>query len=303
LLLLHPLIDEGDEAVMTNAEIAYRFEQVARLLIEQRANWYRIQAYRRAAETLRTTERPVEEILQQEGEDGLQRLPGIGESLARSIQTLILTGQLPVLEQLQGETDPVTALTSVPGIGAILAERLYHELGVDSLEDLEAAAHDGRLRTVLGLGEKRIAGIIDSLATRLGATRTVGWRTPREAPSVAELLDVDYEYRQKVARDEVPRIAPRRFNPGREPWLPVLHTQREQRYYTVLLSNTAHAHRSGKTQDWVVLYCDDGRGERQWTIVTSQRGPLRGKRIVRGREAECLAYYREHDIPADAMHA
>ena len=288
---------------MTNAEIAYNFEQVARLLTEQQANLYRIHAYRRAAEMLRNLERPIEEILRDEGETGLQMLPGIGESLARSIQTLVLTGQLPVLEQLQGETDPITALTSVPGIGFILAERLYQELGIDNLEDLEAAAHDGRLRTVLGLGQKRIAGIIDSLATRLGATRAVGWGKPREAPAVAELLEVDREYREKVAREEVPRIAPRRFNPNRETWLPVLHTQRGERHYSALLSNTAHAHRLGKTHDWVVLYCDDGRGERQWTVITSQRGPLRGKRIVRGREAECLSYYHIHDDTPVSMHA
>lgn len=288
---------------MTNAEIAYHFEQVARLLIEQQANLYRVHAYRRAADTLRNLDHSAEEILQNEGEAGLQRLPGIGESLARSIYTLITTGQLPVLEQLQEETDPIVALTSVPGIGPILAERLYYELGVESLEDLEAAAHDGRLHNVLGLGNKRIAGIIDSLATRLGATRVVGWGTLREAPPVAELLEVDHEYREKVARGEVPRIAPRRFNPTQDAWLPVLHTQRGQRQYTVLLSNTAHAHRLGKTQDWVVLYCHDGRGERQWTVVTSQRGPLRGKRIVRGRETECLTYYQIHEGSSSAMHA
>lgn len=94
-------------------------------------------------------------------------MPGIGESLARSIHTLIVTSQLPVLEQLQGETDLLTALTLVLGIGSILAERLYHELGIDSLEDLEAAAHDGRLRTVLGLGEKRISVGIDPQRIRI----------------------------------------------------------------------------------------------------------------------------------------
>lgn len=288
---------------MTNAEIAYRFERVARLLTEQQANLYRVHAYRRAAETLRTLDHPVEGILQNEGEAGLRALPGIGESLARAIHTLIITGQLPILEQLQGTTDPITALTSVPGIGPVLAERLYHDLGIDSLEDLEAAAHDGRLRNVLGLGEKRIAGIIDSLATRLRALRVVGAPPLREAPSVAELLAVDQEYREKIARNEVPRIAPRRFNPTHEVWLPVLHTQRGERHYSVLLSNTAHAHRLGKTQDWVVLYCDDGRGERQWTVVTSPRGVLRGKRIVRGREAECLTYYQLHDSSSAAIHA
>jgi DNA polymerase (family 10) len=288
---------------MTNAEIAYRLEQVACLLTEQQANLYRIQAYRRAADTLRNLDRTIEEILHHEGEEGLRTLPGIGESLARAIQTLVATGRLPILEQLQGETDPITALTSVPGIGSVLAERFYHELGIDSLEALEAAAHDGRLHNVFGIGEKRIAGIIDSLATRLGTNRSSGRSTPREAPSVAELLDVDREYREKVARGNVPRIAPRRFNPTHEAWLPVLHTQREQRHYTVLLSNTAHAHRSGKTQDWVVLYCDDNHGERQWTVTTSQRGFLRGKRVVRGREIECLSYYQSLESPSAEMYA
>ena len=288
---------------MTNAEIARQFEQVARLLREQKANLYRVHAYRRAAETLYNLDCPAQEILQREGEAGLRQLPGIGRSLARAIHTLVVTGHLPILEQLQGEADPLRTLASVPGIGAVFAERLYHELGVETLEDLEAAAYDGRLRNILGLGEKRIAGIIDSLATRLGTTRPIGRYTPRDDPSVAELLDVDQEYRDKVVTGNVPRIAPRRFNPTREAWLPVLHTRRGLRHFTALLSNTAHAHRSGKTHDWVVLYCDDGRGERQWTVITSQRGSLRGKRVVRGREAECLTYYQSLEDPSSGMHA
>ena len=288
---------------MTNAEIARRFEQVARLLREQKANLYKVHAYRRAAEALHNLDRLAQEILLREGEAGLRQLPGIGRSLARAVYTLVVTGHLPILEQLQGEADPLRTLASVPGIGAVFAERLYHELGIEALEDLEAAAYDGRLRNILGLGEKRIAGIIDSLATRLGTTRPIGRYTPREDPSVVELLDVDQEYREKVAAGNVARIAPHRFNPTREAWLPVFHTRRGLRHYTALLSNTAHAHRSGKTHDWVVLYCDDGRGERQWTVITSQRGSLRGKRVVRGREAECLAYYQSLEDPSSGMHA
>lgn len=273
------------------------------MLTEQQANLYRIKAYHRAADIVRNLDRPIEEILHREGVNGLQALPSIGENLAQAIHTLIVTGHLPILEQLQKEFDPIAALTSVPGIGLVMAERLHHELGIDSLETLEAAAHDGRLRNVLGIGEKRIAGIIDSLASRLGTIRSSGRSTLRETPLVAELLTVDREYREKVARGEVPRIAPRRFNPTHEAWLPVLHAQREQRHYTVLFSNTAHAHRLGKTQDWVVLYCDDNRGERQWTVITSQRGPLSGKRIVRGREAECFSYYQSLESPSAEMHA
>ena len=66
--------------------------------------------------------------------------------------------------------------------------------------------------------------------------------------------------------------------------LPVLHTVRGSRRYTALFSNTARAHRAGKTRDWVVLYIDDGSGERQYTVITATRGALRGRRVVAGRE-------------------
>ena len=70
---------------MVNERIARRLEEVAALLEEQRANPFRVQAYRRAAATLRRSKRQVTEILIREGIPGLRALPGIGESLARSI--------------------------------------------------------------------------------------------------------------------------------------------------------------------------------------------------------------------------
>ena len=82
------------------------------------------------------------------------------------------------------------------------------------------------------------------------------------------------------------KIAPRRFNPPHVAWLPVLHTIRGRRHYTALFSNTALAHRLNRTDDWVVIYWDDGRGERQCTVVTAKGGSLEGRRVVRGRETE-----------------
>jgi putative hydrolase len=277
---------------LPNATVARRLEEVAWLLEEQGANPYRVQAYRHAADVLHHLHQSVSDIVEREGAEGLRRLPGIGESLARSIRELVLTGRLPILDRLRGETDPMALLTSVPGIGPVLAERLHHDLGVDSLEELEAAAHDGRLALLGGIGEKKLAGIIDSLATRLGRVRVPRQRSTPDEPSVAELLDVDREYREKAAQGQLRRIAPRRFNPSGEAWLPVLHTQRGERHYTALFSNTARAHKLEKTRDWVVLYYDGGGEERQNTVITSQRGPLSGKRIVRGRESECEAYYQ-----------
>jgi putative hydrolase len=110
-----------------------------------------------------------------------------------------------------------------------------------------------------------------------------------ETPSVVELLDVDREYREKAAAGTLQRIAPRRFNPSREAWLPILHTRRGSRRYTALFSNTARAHQTGHARDWVVLYGDNGSGEHRHTVITATYGPLRGQRVVAGREDECRA--------------
>ena len=274
-----------------NADIAARLEEVARILNEQGANTFRIAAYRRGAITLRRLSRPVTEIIQDEGVEGLRRLPSIGETLARAIYQTVVTGRLPMLERLRGESDPVALLASVPGIGKVFAERLHEEMGIDTLEDLEAAAHDGRLADIVGLGEKRITGIKDSLAYRLGRVRDRAVSQDLDQPQVREILDVDREYREQAAGGLLRTIAPKRFNPEHKAWLPVLHTHRGKRHYTALVSNTARAHAMGRTRDWVVLYYDGGQGERQCTVITSQRGPLVDMRIVRGREAECLDYY------------
>jgi len=268
-----------------NLEVAGRLEEAARLLRDQGADRFRAGAYLRAAETLRSLHEPVDEVFRTRGLDGLKELPHIGESIARAIRELLTHGRLPMLDRLRGEADPVALLASVPGIGSVLADRLHEELGLETLADLEAAAHDGRLETLAGFGAKRLAGIRDSLAHRLGRVRLPA--NVRTAPSVAELLDVDREYREKVARGQLQKIAPRRFNPSGEAWLPILHTRRRSRRYTALFSNTARAHRAGKTRDWVVLYGDDGGGEHRSTVITAAYGPLRGHRVVAGREAEC----------------
>jgi hypothetical protein len=201
-----------------------------------------------------------------------------------------------MLERLRGEADPVALLATVPGIGPVLAERLHHDLDIHTLEDLEVAAHGGRLREVPGFGDKRVAGVIDTLASRLGRARLRSVERPARprAPSVEELLDVDRQYRERAAAGELPTIAPRRFNPRGRAWLPILHATRGERHYTALFSNTAQAHRLGRTHDWVVIYWDGEDGqEGQCTVVTDRgRGPLQGLRVVRGREPECLERYR-----------
>ena len=283
---------EARVAQVMNRDIADRLEEAAWLLRAQGADPFRVNAYLRAAETVRNWREPMTQVLRDRGLDGLDELPGVGPTIARAIRELITRGRLPMLERLRGTADALTVLATVPGIGRRFASRLHDELGINTLEDLEAAAHDGRLATIAGFGQKRLAGIKDSLAHRLGRVRLERYRPPNGGPSVAELLDVDREYRAKAASGELRLIAPRRFNPTGDAWLPVLHTRRGARRYTALFSNTARAHQAGKTRDWVVLYCDDGTSEHQYTVITTARGSRRGHRVVAGRENECSGLHR-----------
>jgi len=276
-----------------NHDIADRLDEVGHILAEQGAGRYRVQAYHQAASVLRGLIRPVDEIFETEGIEGLERLHGIGESIARSIRDLLRHGRLAMLDRLRGGHDPIALLTSVPGIGTKLAWRLHDELEIESLEELEAAAHDGRLENLPGLGAKKLAGIRDTLGQRLGRihqaeTKTQGY----PEPSVSELLNVDENYLHAVAAGSLEKIAPRHLNPRREAWLPIMHTQLGNHDYTALFSNTPHAHRVGKTGDWVVIYCDRGPHEHRYTVITAEYGPLKDRRIVRGREDECLRHYR-----------
>jgi putative hydrolase len=281
-----------DPGPSVNDGLATQLEEIADLLRDQGANPFRVKAYRQAGQRLRQLREPVTRILATDGPAGLQRLPGIGESLARTIQDILRLGRSPMRDRLRGDTDPVHLFATVPGVGRRLAARLHDELDLETLEDLEAAAVDGRLARLGGFGPKRVAGIRAALAERLGRVRLPA---SEPQPDVAELLDVDREYREAAAGGRLPRVAPRRFNPTQRAWLPILHTARGDRHYTALFSNTARAHRLDRTDDWVVIYLDDGRAGGQWTVVTARGGGLRGQRVVRGRELECarLQGFRE----------
>ncbi len=180
----------------------------------------------------------------------------------------------------------IQGLGEIPGIGDIFAARLHDDLGIETLEELEVAAHDGRLKSYPGIGAKRLAGIRDSLAQRLRRVRREPAASPPRQPPVSELLDVDREYREKAAAGILTKVAPRRFNPKREAWLPNSPHRAEAASLHRGFSNTARAHELGKTHDWVVLFCDNGVTEDRFTVITSEVGPLQGERIVVGRRSE-----------------
>lgn len=117
------------------------------------------------------------------------------------------------------------------------------------------------------------------------------------ASGVDRLLEVDREYCDKARAGLLPRIAPRRFNPERKAWLPVLHTRFGPWHFTALFSNTYQAHELHRTHDWVVIFVRDGdQEESQCAVVTERRGTLAGKRVVRGREPECAPNHSTHVV-------
>ncbi|MGZ8143278.1 MAG: helix-hairpin-helix domain-containing protein [Methylosarcina sp.] len=289
--------------MIENKEIAAKLREIADLLEEQKANPFRVNAYWSAARTIETLTEPVEALLQREGFSALLDLSGIGEGIARSINEYVMTGRMSRLESLQSGHDPVALFEQIPGIGPKSAHRIIETLHIDTLEALEMAAHSGRLKKVLGFSTKKI----ELVQTWLG--RVLGYRRPRfepqqtiEEPPVGLMLYIDQQYRKKAEDSELPTIAPKRFNPGGEAWLPVMHMTKQGWHFTALYSNTARAHQLGRVKDWVIIYFyDDRHHEGQHTVVTETRGASSGRRVVRGREKECGDYYSGRAEQPDAI--
>jgi hypothetical protein len=272
-----------------NALVAEALREAATLLAQQKAEPFRVSAYRNAAKTVEELPQDIARIAVQ-GPDALDALPHIGKSLASAIIELTSTGRWAQLERMRGATEPELLFQNVPGIGPFFAKLIHEHLHVETLEALEAAAHDGRLDGVPGIGERRSKIIRQALASILGRRSIAIDREAAPPPPVEVILDVDREYRDKANSGELKLIAPKRFNPEGKAWLPILHTERGTLHFTALFSNTARAHELGKTADWVVIfYSSDHYAEGQFTIVTETSGPLKGRRVVRGRETESLA--------------
>ncbi|MBN1931257.1 MAG: hypothetical protein JW786_06575 [Desulfobacterales bacterium] len=276
-----------------NRQIAGKLLELAGLLEQQEANPFRVNAFRRAADTVSSLQTSVKEIIAKSGINGLIELPNIGEGIARAIHEMITTGRWVRLERLRGTLEPQKLFQTIPGIGPNLAQRIHDTLSIESLEALETAAYDGRLKRVPGIGLSRLTAIRSAVSEMLSQRLKINRNQPREEPPVTFLLEVDQTYIEKAQKKQLPTIAPKRFNPTAEAWLPIFHTQQGAWHFTALYSNTARAHELGRTHDWVVIYFyDDHHREGQRTVVTETRGELIGKRVVRGREEECRAYYR-----------
>lgn len=277
--------------VEPNNMIAGKLRQMADVLQQQESDGFRVAAYRRAGDTIQNLERSVADLLSEGGLPALVALPSIGRGIGSAIQEMIVTGRWGQLDRLLGTLEPERLFQALPGIGPQTAKRIHETLHIETLEALEEAALDGRLEKVTGIGQRRAASIRANLSELLGH-RHIRLSSTARPPPISVILRADHEYRAKAGRGKLRRISPKRFNPSGEAWLPVLHTTVGEWEFTLLFSNTRRAHELGKTDDWVVAYFHGEHSpEGQCTIVTETHGLLTGRRVVRGREGECIAHY------------
>ncbi len=146
----------------TNNDLAAIFERIARLLEIKGEVVFKIRAYQKAAESLQVLGEDINTVAK---EGRLEAIPGVGKAIAEKIQELLSTGSLDFLERLEEEVPPsLMDLLEVPDFGPRKTQLVWQELGVTDLPGLEAAAKEGKLRKLPGMGEKSEARVLAGIA-------------------------------------------------------------------------------------------------------------------------------------------
>jgi len=144
-----------------NSEVAEVFERIAQLLEIKGEQTYRILAYQRAAESIRSLGQNLELIWRDEK---LEEIAGIGKAIAEKIGEILTTGKISYYERLVNEIpESLLELLKVPTVGPKKAARFWKELEITTLEELETAARQGKLQQLSGMGAKSEGRIIDGI--------------------------------------------------------------------------------------------------------------------------------------------
>ena len=149
---------------ITKEQVVEILETIARLLELKGENLFKVRAYQNAARAVETYSGNLGRAAQ---EETLTAIPGIGQAIAGKIAELIGTGRLPYYEELKGEF-PATLfdLFELQGLGAKKIGAMYKELGIASIEALEAACKDGRVAALAGFGEKTATKLCQAIEQR-----------------------------------------------------------------------------------------------------------------------------------------
>jgi len=147
---------------MKNQEIAEIFDEIADILEMLQIEW-KPRAYRKAAQSMRDSVN-IEEIYKKKGVEGLKEISGIGDALAKKIEEYLRTGKIREFEKLKKKIPlSVDEMTHIQSLGPKKAYRLFKELNIKNIKQLELACKQGKLRTLEGFGEKSEKEIIANI--------------------------------------------------------------------------------------------------------------------------------------------
>ena len=146
---------------MNNQQVAEIFDRMGDMLEIKGESIYRVLAYRKAAESIRSFGLAIQQVW----ENGqLRQIPGVGEAIESKIDELLKTGKLGYYEKLKAEIpESLVEVLRVGDVGPKKALRFWRELGITSVEGLEAAARAGRLRDLPGMGTRSEAKILENI--------------------------------------------------------------------------------------------------------------------------------------------
>jgi DNA polymerase (family 10) len=185
----------------TNAEIAGRFEEFADLLEADDVE-YKPRAYRRAAENIRSYPSPIADRIEAGDREAVENIDGVGDAIASKIVEYVETGAIEELEELRAELPiDIADITRIEGVGPKTAGKLYRELGVQTLDDLEEAAEAGKVQEVKGFGPKTEQNILENLefARTVGQRQLLGEARPLADDVLAFLESIEQVERCEVA--------------------------------------------------------------------------------------------------------
>jgi DNA polymerase (family 10) len=146
---------------MKNSEIVKVFSDIADLLELKGENQFKIRAYRGVEHSIKHLPVEVEQLV---GENRLKEIPGGGEAIAGKITEMVTTGRLEFYEKLRAEfPEGISTLLDIPGVGPRTAMLLYNALGINSVDELEAAIVGGRVAGLYGMGNKTTENILQRI--------------------------------------------------------------------------------------------------------------------------------------------
>jgi DNA polymerase (family X) len=149
---------------MTKTQIVEVLEEIATLLELKDENPFKIRAYTNAARSIETWGGNLSDL---QDEEALEKIPGIGKSIAEKVKELAATGKLKYLEELRANFPAaILELFSIPGLGAKKIKALYEKLQISSIEQLRKACESGRVAQLPGFGETTQAKICSAIEQR-----------------------------------------------------------------------------------------------------------------------------------------